>query len=395
MPEASASGRRAQAEALLSAWERATTELVLSVPAREKDLELLPSPCLAPFTLADEAPRGLWLPLRLHRGGCLEAREDERGAAFTAPAPLPSGTRAIALQNDCAFRAYAELRLGAVAPEHAEPGVPMDQRGLLLHAALQLLWERLRDSRALAAMDEGALDALIADCVARAAQVLQVETRARGRRARRIPDGQFDLFSVLSPALTRECARAQRLIRRLCDLERSRTAFAVEATEYVTELILAGARVRMRLDRIDRVGAGRAVLDYKSGRPQPPDWYGERPAHAQLLAYLAALGADVVALATVNLTAREVRFTGVAASGDLLPRVKAIPAMTGAALADWRAQQQAWVALVERLIRAFLAGEARVDPVPGACDYCHLTDVCRIGAHLAPEPQTFTDEADE
>jgi hypothetical protein len=53
------------------------------------------------------------------------------------------------------------------------------------------------------------------------------------------------------------------------------------------------------------------------------------------------------------------------------------------------------VALVERLIRAFLGGDARVDPAPGACDYCHLTDLCRIGAHLAPELRTFTDETDE
>lgn len=395
MAEASAAGRRAQAQALLAAWRRTTTELVLSVPAREGDLELLPSPCLAGLAPAEQAPRAMWLPLRLHRDGCTEGREDARGAAFTAPKPLPAGTRAISLQNDCAFRAYAELRLGAKAPEHAEPGVRADQRGLLLHAALQLLWERLRDSRALGALGEGALDALIADCVARAAQALQVEAPGRGRRARRIPDGQFDLFSVLPPALRRECERAQRLIRELCDLERTRTPFTVEATEQLSELALGGARVRMRLDRVDSVAAGRVVLDYKSGRPQTPDWYGERPAYPQLLAYLAALGADVVALATVNLTAREVRFTGVAASGEVLPKVKAIPAVTGAAAHDWRAQQQGWVALIERLIRAFLAGDARVDPAPGACDYCHLADLCRIGAHLAPEVRAFTEESDE
>ncbi len=395
MPEASGAGRRAQAQSLLHAWQRTTSELILSVPVREKDLELLPSPCLAGLALLEQPPRGLWLAQRLHRDGCTEGREDVRGAAFTAPAPLPAGTRAITLQNDCAFRAYAELRLGAVAPEHAEPGVPMDQRGLLLHAALQLLWERLRDSEALGALGEGALDTLIADCVMRGAQALQVEMRGRGRRARRVPDGQFDLFSALSPALSRECARAQRLIRRLCDLERTRAPFTVEATEHMTELALAGARVRMRLDRVDSIAAGRVVLDYKSGRRETPDWYGARPTYPQLLAYLAALGADVVALAAVNLTAREVRFTGVAARGDVLPRVKAIPAVTGATEADWHAQRKAWVALIERLIRAFLTGDARVDPSPGACDYCHLMDLCRIGAHLAPGVHTFTDDADE
>ncbi|HXZ59674.1 MAG TPA: PD-(D/E)XK nuclease family protein [Steroidobacteraceae bacterium] len=395
MPEASAAGRRAEARALMRAWRRATRELVLSVPAREKDLELLPSPCLADVTLVDAAPRGLWLPLRLHRAGCTEGREDVRGVPFTAPKPLPSGTRAITLQNSCAFRAYAELRLGAAAAERAEPGVPMDQRGLLLHAALQLLWERLRDSAGLGVLGDGALDALIADCVARGAQALQFEARGRRRRAHRLPDGQFDLFSALSPALARECARAQRLIRRLCELERTRAPFTVQATEQVTELSLGGGRLRMRLDRVDAVAGGRVVLDYKSGRPETPDWYGERPTYPQLLAYLAALGADVVALATVNLTAREVRFTGVAASGEVLPRVRAIPAVTGAAVADWGRQQRAWAALVERLVRDFLAGAARVDPAPGACDYCHLTDLCRIGAHLAPEVRTHTDEADE
>lgn len=395
MPEASAAGRRAQAQSLLDAWRRTAGELIVSVPVRDRDLELLPSPWLAGLTLVEQTPRGSWLPLALHRDGWIEGREDVRGAAFTAPAPLPAGTRAITLQNDCAFRAYAELRLGALAREQREPGVPMDQRGLLLHAALQLLWERLRDSQALAALGDGALEALIADCVARGAQALQAEVRGRRRRARRAPDGQFDLFSVLPPALERECARAQRLIRRLCDLERTRPPFTVAATEHTTELALAGARVRMRLDRVDAVGAGRVVLDYKSGRREAPDWYGERPTYPQLLAYLAALGADVIALATVNITAREVRFTGVAASGDVLPRVPAIPAVTGAAPADWRAQQRSWIALIERLVGAFLAGDARVDPAPGACDYCHLADLCRIGAHLAPEVHAFTDDADE
>ena len=152
--------------------------------------------------------------------------------------------------------------------------------------------------------------------------------------------------------------------------------------------------MRLRLDRVDRLAEGRAVLDYKSGRPGSPDWYGERPAHPQLLAYLTALGADVVALATVNLTAREVRFTGVAASGDLLPRVKAVAGAPGAA-ADWSAQRSRWQALIEQLIRAFLSGEAQVDPAPGACDYCHITDICRIGAHLAPEGPGRADDSDE
>jgi hypothetical protein len=321
---------------------------------------------------------------------------DPSGARWNPLTPLPSGTRALTLQNACPFRAYAELRLGALPPEIAEPGVPMDQRGLLLHAALQSVWERLQDSRALAALDELALAVLIRECVAQAAQGLQAQGRGRRRRTRRGHEGQFDLFTVLSPALARECRRAERLIARLCALERTRAPFRVEATEQVAELALAGGRVRMRLDRIDSIAEGRVILDYKSGRPGSPDWYGARPTHPQLLAYLAALGSDVIALATVNVTAREVRFCGVAAAAGLLPQVKALPAGEAEAREGWSAQQAAWQARIAQLIREFLAGDARVDPAPGACEYCHVTDICRIGAHRAPLAETAgAEDADE
>ena len=378
VPQASAALRRAEADALVRAWAAAGAEVVLSAPRREGDLECLASPLLsglAPFTPVLPIA---WLPRRLARAGLTETLEDARGLAWPTPlSPLPGGTAALTLQNQCAFRAYAELRLGAQQAEEAEPGVPMDQRGLILHAALQLLWERLHSQAALTALPPGELRALIAQCVAQAAFAAQAEPRGHRRRSHRPPDGQFDLFGALSPALTRECRRAEALILRLCELEQARPAFTVEATEAVAELALGGGRVRMRLDRIDRLEGGRAILDYKSGRPGHPDWFGERPTHPQLLAYLAALGEDVVALATVNLTAREVRFTGVAAAGGLLPRVRALPAGAPA----WPAQAALWRARIEALIAAFLAGDARVDPAPLACQWCHLPALCRIAPH--------------
>jgi ATP-dependent helicase/nuclease subunit B len=196
--------------------------------------------------------------------------------------------------------------------------------------------------------------------------------------------------------LARECRRAERLIRRLCELERGRAAFSVAATEEPAELALGGARLRMRLDRIDTVASGRVILDYKSGQPGSPDWFGERPTHPQLLAYLAALGADVIALATVHVNTREVRFCGVAAAPQLLPRVKAVPAEEGTPGGAWQQQQQQWLRLIERLIGAFLAGDARVDPAPGACDYCHLSALCRIAEqHGGSAELTLAEDADE
>ena len=113
------------------------------------------------------------------------------------------------MQSACPFHAYAELRLGAAPPEQAEPGIAMDQRGRLLHAALQTLWERLKDSVTLGGLSEAALERLIETCVTQAAQGLQAHPRGRRRRGRRAPDSQFDFFAVMSAgARARGGARA-------------------------------------------------------------------------------------------------------------------------------------------------------------------------------------------
>jgi len=381
LPAASAAGRLTQARSLLGAWRARTPELVLSAPRHEGDLELLPSPLLAGAG-GEVAPRPSgWLPGRLHREGMTEMFPDTSGRPFSARLPLPRGTRALDLQNQCPFRAYAELRLGSARPETSEPGIAANRRGEFLHEALARLWRRLGDSRGLATLGAEGLRPLIAECVAEAAQ--ETLLRQSGRRARRHGEGQFDLFAAVPATVVRECRRAERLIAELCELESRRAPFRVTATELDAQLTLAGATVRMRIDRVDECDAGgRAILDYKTGQHLGADWYGERPTHPQLLAYLAALGEDITALATVSVSARKLRFDGIAREAGLLPEVRALKAARGApsegAADAWRRQQRTWVALIERLIEGFLAGDAAVDPKPGACKYCHVIDICRV-----------------
>jgi RecB family exonuclease len=233
-----------------------------------------------------------------------------------------------------------------------------------LHAALQILWGELRDSEALARQSEATLDVLIERSVSKAADAILG------------PAGDADR----PPVFARECRRTARLIKKLCVLERNREPFTVHDTEFEKTLSVAGAQMRVRIDRLDALQAGgRAILDYKSGRRTTADWYGERPSHPQLLAYLAAIGEGVVAMATVNVTAREVRFDGIASSGQLLPKVRAVEAPpTDSSGNAWELRTREWLACVERLATEFLAGRAVLDPKPGACDWCHAVSVCRI-----------------
>ena len=374
-PAACASGRLAEAHSLLTAWRVAAGQLVLSAPRRSEDLDLLPSPLLSAWQGSREpdAPEGGpldWLPVRLHRSDLTEPWSDA-GLPWPQAQPLPSGTRSLELQNQCPFRAYAQLRLGAIEPAASEPGVAPDFRGRLLHAACQRLWDTLRDSRVLGELAPEPLAELIGRCVEHAVSALSAE-------AARLPS---------QSALARERHRTERLMRQLCDLERDRPAFTVRHTEHASQLDIAGLRLRVRMDRIDALeGGGLAILDYKSGQSVSSDWYGERPSHPQLLSYLTAVGDDVVALATINVTAREVRFQGIAAQDGLLPKVGAAKAPPGVQAA-WPARVKEWRERVQRLARDFAAGQASLDPKPGACDYCHLGSLCRVGdAGLGPGP---------
>jgi probable DNA repair protein len=375
VPAASASGRLAEARALVTAWRAATNELVLSAPARVEDLDLLPSPLLTqwlPATQgADEARESSWLATTIHRAGMLEGIDDSVGVPWPLERPLPGGTRSLELQNLCAFRAYAELRLGGTVLGAPEPGVAPDLRGQLLHVALQKLWQQLKDSQTLAEYSGSTLDALIERSVSDAAEAIL------GQRPE-VP---------APPMLIRECRRAVRLVKTLCELERERSAFRVQHTELETTATVSGARMSVRIDRLDTLeDGGRAILDYKSGMRTSADWYGERPSHPQLLAYLAAMGGDAVAMATVNVTAREVRFEGIAHSPHILPKVKGVESPEGADAVDaWQYRKTEWLARVERLAADFLAGRATVDPKPNACDYCHVVSVCRIGERRSEE----------
>ncbi|HEY8054187.1 MAG TPA: PD-(D/E)XK nuclease family protein [Steroidobacteraceae bacterium] len=389
-PAASASGRLGQARTLLQAWHAGTDELLLSAPRHAADMELSPSPLLkaVPAPLNSHAVH--WLPAALHREGVIEALEDGTGIPWNAAVPLPRGTRALDLQNTCPFRAYAELRLGSLRPEIPEPGVAALDRGTLLHAALEKLWGQLRDSDTLTALSEAALESLITQSVDAAALALLAQATSK-RRRRQAQQGQLDMFAAMPKALARECRRAARLIRGLCELDRQRSPFRVESTEHPAQLVLAGARVVMRIDRVDLLAAGgRAVLDYKTGGHVSGRWYDERPTYPQLLAYLTALGEDVAALATVWVNSRTLRFDGVARDSGLLPGVKAAHGAAGAEpVQAWQAQQHAWRTVLERLIAGFLGADATVDPKPGACRNCHVINICRIGE------REEADESDE
>jgi probable DNA repair protein len=368
---ASAAGRLAEARTLLGRWQQAASELVLSWPLEEEGQRRSMSALLAELPEArrcEPAPLEDSLARRVRATRRIESLEDSAGPPWPLGTAVPAGTRVIDLQSTCAFRAHAELRLGAVPLESLGPGVDPRERGRLLHRALELLWGALEDSHGLSAAHAARrLEALIEECVQRAAGPL-IESAVAGASA---------------AAVRREVRRTARVMHELCELELARPPFRVRGLEARRSLRLADAQLEVRIDRIDELADGTSIIfDYKSGKPARLDWLSDRLTQPQLLVYERAAGVEVAALAAVHLLPRRLQYRGLADHSGRLPRLEVLSAEAGQGAGtgreEWHAQRERWRVALERLARDFLAGRAQLDPAAHACRTCHLHALCRI-----------------
>ena len=362
LPRASVAGQQALALRHLAQWQHCAGELVLSWPRQDQDLELSQSPLLASVPLVDR-PRGYHQidPLSAYwqRQPRPQRLAEPAAPGWLAARPLPGGTRTLELQSLCPFRAFAEQRLEAKPLPEPTAGLDARLRGQLLHGALERVWQVLRDQAALLNSTPAALDELIEASVAQAAAALEREAAVR-----------------LEARLWRqELERTALLIGQLLEQERTREAFRVEALEQSVTLILGEAQLRLRLDRLDRFADGMlAVIDYKSGNVQRFESDAARPQHPQLLAYAVAAGESLAAVASVHVQGRGIRWRGAADQAGRVPGI-AGPKSGEATLAELRTR---WQERLTLLAVEFLSGQAQVQPLAGACRYCHLPLLCRI-----------------
>ena len=370
VPTASAAGQARAARRSFDAWRAATNELVLSWAALDGDAHRTMSPLLARLHVPEQAQyrQGLEqapLPRQLRRAQ-LEPIDDSVGLAVNVSMPVRGGVKPLALQAECGFHAYGEVRLGAESLEAPTPGIDPRDRGMLLHKALELVWIKLGGWFNLNGTDEQVRRPTIHDSVEAAKAYVY-----RGF----VP-------LELQPAVHRESFRLELLIEALLKLEIARAPFTVDKLEARREVDIAGGTFQFRIDRIDAIeGGGYAILDYKSGEPRALRWDGEKFRDPQLLAYLLAEhGRDVQALANVSLTRGRARFMGKVSRNGLLPEVKGrSPAKIAAEELDatWRAELEQWLQRLDQVAAAYLAGAAPVQPAPDVCRNCHLTVLCR------------------
>lgn len=311
----------------------------------------------------------------------------------TAQVPFPAhqalgGSSVLTAQSQCPFKAFATSRLGAQDWQPAEPGLTAAQRGQLLHAVLHAVWggpphglRNLDDLRNLAHVQ-----AFVAGHVRRVVQGKLPESIS-GRMPKRY--------------LALEQERLTRLVTEWLGYEAQRQPFQVKQTEAPATVTIAGLKLNLRLDRIDRLrDDSLLVIDYKTGAVSTKDWQLPRAQDVQLPLYagFAIQEPDQLGgLVFAKVRPGESSFAGLVAdaASTLLEGLTGAHGLVKNALTP--VQLSAWRDNIEQLARDFLAGKASVDPrkYPDTCDACGLQALCRIQEHamlLSADEETSEDD---
>jgi ATP-dependent helicase/nuclease subunit B len=348
IPQASAEASAELDRRITGEWKRAAAEVVFSFPLKEEDRDFAPSPLIAEI-----AEKAVAIPdFPRYRDLVFASRKIESFEDIKAP-PVPpgkvrGGTRVLADQAACPFRAFARWRLGAEPLEEPAAGLDPRDRGKLMHALMKELWTRLRGSAALSQNTSLA--------ITQAAAAAVKEMGLEGRFAE----------------LERE--RLARLARDWLEVERLRAPFQVLHVEQQRDVHIAGLQFQSRIDRMDKLERGGHVLiDYKATRMlSPKDWDGPRPDDPQLPLYAVAAPEELAGVVFAKVLPGEMRFMGYSQAEGLLPKVQIYR--------DWKKLLAQWKEDAEALGASFASGDARVDPKDElkTCRRCDLQTLCRV-----------------
>ena len=361
--------RRVHARLLQSA-----PDITFSHARADGNRVLRPSPLIAALPRSAELPppaATLATRLAAEAPTACAAVADHQAPPVGDGEKVSGGSWLLRAQAICPAWAFYQFRLGAEAMETPVEGLDPAARGTLVHEALEAFWTAIQSGRRLAELGDLTRPQAIREAVAKALDNFELERR------------------VTLPARFRtlEAERLAQLLTVWLDVEAKRDPdFEVVACEQPAEVEIEGIKVKMVVDRIDRLPDGRQVIiDYKTGQAiDVKNWAEARITEPQLPIYAALVADDVSAVVFAKVLLDKPAFAGVADEKDALPGVAGIgdekqkifdPAVFPnwpAVVAHWRERLHA----VAQEVGAGVAGVAFADEKK--LRYCEVLPLLRL-----------------
>ena len=348
VPRSDQDDELAFANRLIKRWAGNANELVVSFTRVAEDAErqlthLLSntvvtdlSPSAAPLCWQDDAPT-------------LEQFSDDYGLPLPDNEATRGGVRLLEDQAACPIRSYGVHRLSLTRPETPTPLPDPLIRGILLHDALQALFTAATNKSEVQNVGRAEIELAIQQAIQRLSIALPLEFQSHEQK------------------------RLQDLIYGWLDVESLREEFDVYALESSYTLTLDRLQLTVRADRIDRLKSGALiVIDYKTGRVTASGITDAPIINPQLPVY-SLVEEHVKGAFYASIRNDVVRFIGVADEAEH-PGAARLQKLDR----SWPEQLNLWRSELNRLAHDYVDGYAKVDPIPGACDYCHLSAFCRV-----------------
>ena len=336
-----------------------SSQLIQSIPRIEIDALSLP-----PYQSNLE---------RVFRSSQLEYLPDAEALPLQAHEHIRGGSRILQEQALCPFRAFAAIRLQAHPLITPQWGLRAKERGTIVHAALEWLWETLQTQEKLQQYSVEKLQPLIQQAI---------ETTIK-RYSRQHP----------SFFLRVEKKRLSRLLYEWLLLEKKRPPFRVAQRESVHALTIGPLTLTLKMDRVDLLSDGAPfIIDYKTTTQNAiQDWFGERPRHLQLPLYCAYVLPSAAGLAYAEIQSGKLAMKGLltqhADPTQCFSQVIPLNQWKGQNdCLDWEQMLTHWRRVLTQLSYDFHGGKAAVNPLDKntTCQYCDLHALCRIGSSLCP-----------
>jgi ATP-dependent helicase/nuclease subunit B len=351
MPHATPSRELLFCQQVLQQLKNTRQQLIFSHAEQSESIPLQPSALISAVALEDQPKQ----PEKKERP-CLETLIDEQAPPVGQNDAIRGGSSILQRQAACPFQAFALSRLHAYPLEEPAAGLNARERGTLLHASLENIWQGLKTQAALQSLTEQTLKDKIALSVDHALKKIQHK-------------------SLSETYLLLEKERLIALITTWLTLEKTRADFTVVACEQQISLCIEQLNLTLRIDRIDQLHTGESVLiDYKTGSASPQSWLGDRPDQPQLPLYTLAFQKEISAISFAKLSQEHCKFIGISTQENILPNVK--PQKD----TDFAQLQTQWRAALKTLAKEFMQGVSSVNPKnrEATCRFCKLAGLCRI-----------------
>lgn len=368
MPHATAERELTFCNKLITQFIQNGHHVIFSHAEKNQELELQASPLIRHFaeiTFAQLSLETYQTPSeKIFLTKKMEALLDERAPPLQANEKIRGGVNVLKHQALCPFKSFAEWRLHAHPLENPLPGLRSQDRGIIVHKILEIIWKRLKNQAALIAMPDAELKLFIQHCID--------ETLNDFPHSRQDCKQYFFL----------EKKRLQKLIADWLILEKNRADFKVILNEEALQITLKQLTLSLRIDRIDELADGKKlIIDYKTGKNNEiNNWFSERPEEPQLPLYSLFDPSHTTGITFAQIAPGENCFKGISRYALDIQGIKIISEIKKISALSWEEQLSQWQAALEKLSDDFSHGIASVDPKDPeqTCTWCTLKPFCRI-----------------